>query len=177
MAIIRSYNGVSPRIADDVFIAENAVVIGDVEIGPASSIWYGVVARGDVHYIKIGDKTNIQDASVLHVQNGSHPLNIGNSVSIAHGVMVHGCTIHDNVLIGIGAIVLNGAVVEPYSLIAAGALIREGTHIPSGVLVAGVPGVVKRDITDEEKTMIDLTADRYVEYAKEYMNQDEFIQK
>lgn len=171
MSIIREHHGIFPKIGENVFIAENAVVIGDVKIGNYSSLWYNVVVRGDVHYIKIGDNTNIQDSSVLHVQNDTHPLNIGNNVSVAHGVMVHGCTLRNNTLIGIGAIILNGAEIGEYSLIAAGTLIKEDTKIPPGVLVAGVPGVIKRDITDADKEMIDLTARRYVEYSRGYMGE------
>lgn len=160
------YKGVYPRIGENVFLASGVKIIGDVEIGNNSSVWYNSVIRGDVHYIKIGESTNIQDCSMLHVTNGKFPLNIGNKVTIGHSVSLHGCTLQDLCLIGIGAIILDGAVVESNSMVAAGSLIKQHYIVPSGKLVAGVPAKVIRDLTNEEIKDIEAGAHRYVEYAK-----------
>jgi len=171
MPIIRPFRGKHPKIASDVFIAENAVVIGDVEIGSQSNVWYNAVIRGDYHYIRIGSRTNIQDGAILHVTNDHFPLNIGSNVGIAHGAIVHGCTIEDNVLIGIGSKVLDGVKIASYSAVAAGSLVREGMEIPSGVLVAGVPAEIKREISEKERNLIDIMCKLYVEYAQTYMTE------
>jgi len=160
------YQGVYPRIDENVFLASGVKIIGNVEIGSNSSVWYNSVIRGDVHYIKIGESTNIQDCSMLHVTNGKFPLNIGNKVTIGHSVSLHGCTLHDLCLIGIGAIVLDGAVVEKNSMVAAGALVKQNFIVPSGKLVAGVPVKVIRDLTKEEIKDIEAGASRYVEYSR-----------
>ena len=154
-----------PKLADNVFVASGAKIIGDVEIGDQSSVWYNTVIRGDVHYIKIGSMTNIQDNSMLHVTNGRFPLNIGSKVTIGHSVTLHGCTLNDLCLIGMGAIILDGAIVESNSLVAAGTVIKPGFVVPSGKLVAGVPGRVVRDLRDEEINDIDASALRYVDYT------------
>jgi len=169
MGIIKSYNGKFPQIGEDVFIAENAVIIGDVVIGQRSSIWYGAVVRGDINYIHIGSETNIQDNAVLHVTFGRFPLEIGNNVIVGHNATVHGCTVEDNVLIGIGASVLDGAKVGSNSLVAAGSLVGEGMEIPSGVLAAGVPARIKRELTQREQDLITDYSLRYVGYAEGYM--------
>ena len=160
------YKEFNPKIGNNVFLASGVKIIGNVEIGDNSSIWYNTVIRGDVHYIKIGKNTNIQDCSMLHVTNGKYPLNIGNNTTIGHSVSLHGCTLQDLCLIGIGAIVLDGAIVEFNSLVAAGALVKQNFTVPSGKLVAGVPAKVIRDLTTAEIKDIEAGAKRYVEYAK-----------
>jgi carbonic anhydrase/acetyltransferase-like protein (isoleucine patch superfamily) len=160
------YKGVYPRIGENVFLASGVKIIGDVEIGNNSTVWYNTVIRGDVHYIRIGESTNIQDCSMLHVTNGKYPLNIGSKVTIGHSVSLHGCTLNDLCLIGIGAIVLDGAVIESNSMVAAGALVKQKIVVPSGKLVAGVPARVIRDLTKEEIKDIEAGANRYVEYAR-----------
>jgi carbonic anhydrase/acetyltransferase-like protein (isoleucine patch superfamily) len=167
---IISFKGITPRIHESVFLCEGVKIIGDVEIGKDCSIWYNTVIRGDVHSISIGERTNVQDLSMLHVTNGVYPLNIGNSVVIGHSVALHGCTIHDSCLLGIGSRVLDGAVVNSNSLIAAGALVKEHFEVPEGVLVAGVPGKIIRDLTQKEIDKISSMADHYVGYVKEYRN-------
>ncbi len=165
---IITFKGITPKIHSSAFICEGARIIGDVEIGEDCSVWYNTVIRGDVHYIRIGDRTNIQDMSMLHVTNGKFPLNIGNDVLIGHSVSLHGCTLKDKCMIGIGAIILDGAVVNSHSLVAAGALVREGFEVPEGVLVAGVPAKVIRKLTDAEKDKIDYMVNHYVEYVRDY---------
>ena len=160
------YLDLYPSIAESVFLAPGVKIIGDVEIGEDSSVWYNSIIRGDVHYIKIGKFTNIQDCCMLHVTNGKYPLNIGNKVTVGHSVSLHGCTINDLCLIGIGAIILDGAVVEEKSFVAAGALVRENFVVPSGKLVAGVPARVVRDLTQEELDEFEISALRYKEYTK-----------
>jgi gamma-carbonic anhydrase len=160
------YQGVYPRLGENVFLASGVKIIGNVEIRSNSSVWYNTVIRGDVHYIKIGESTNIQDCSMLHVTNGKFPLNIGNKVTIGHSVSLHGCTLNDLCLIGIGAIVLDGAVIETNSMVAAGALVKQRFVVPSGKLVAGVPARVIRDLTKEEIKDIEAGALRYIEYAR-----------
>ncbi len=164
------YKDFYPKLGKNVFLASGVKIIGDVEIGNNSSVWYNTVIRGDVHYIRIGESTNIQDCSMLHVTNGKFPLNIGNKITIGHSVSLHGCTLQNLCLIGIGAIVLDGAVVESNSMVAAGALVKQNYIVPSGKLVAGVPAKVIRDLTDEEIMDIEAGAGRYVEYAKVTQN-------
>lgn len=166
MALIKEVNGKSPQCGEDCFLAENATIIGDVQMGDQCSIWYGAVIRGDVHYIKMGNKVNVQDNAVLHCTYQKHPLNVGNNVSIGHNAITHGCTIHDNVLIGMGAIVMDGCVVESNSIVAAGAIVLEGTHIPSGSIFAGIPARKVKDITPELISgEIDRIANNYVMYS------------
>ncbi len=166
--IIAPYMGVYPRIDESVFLCENVVVIGDVEIGANSSVWFGSVIRGDVNYIRIGKNTNIQDNSVLHVLHDTGPLVIGNGVTIGHNVNLHGCRIGDNCLIGIGAIVLTGANIGNNCVIAAGAVVREKEVVPEGSLVAGVPAVVKKSLSAVEITSIRDSASNYIKYVKNY---------
>lgn len=154
-----------PKIHPSVFLASGVKLIGDVEIGENSSVWYNCVVRGDVHYIRIGSLTNIQDCSMLHVTNGKFPLNIGNKVTIGHSVTLHGCTIQDLCLIGMGAIILDGAVVEENSMVAAGAVIKPGFIVPKGKLVAGVPGKVIRNLTATELSEFEISALRYKKYT------------
>jgi len=166
MALVKSVNGKSPHMGEDCFIAENATIVGDVSMGDQCSIWFNTVIRGDVHYIKMGNKVNVQDNATLHCTYQKAPLNIGNNVSIGHNAIVHGCTLHDNVLVGMGAIVMDGAVVESNSIIAAGAIVLEGTHVPSGSIFAGVPAKKVKDITTELISgEIDRIANNYVMYS------------
>lgn len=160
------YKNLYPKLDDTVFLAAGVKIIGDVEIGKNSSVWYNSVIRGDVHYVKIGYDTNIQDLSMLHVTNNRFPLNIGNKVTIGHSVKLHGCTIHDLTLVGIGAIVLDGAVIEEKSMVAAGAVIKPGFIVPTGKLVGGVPGKIIRDLTKEEIDDLDASAERYKKYTE-----------
>jgi len=167
--MIHSYNNISPKIAQGVFIAPNATIIGDVEIGEESSVWFNTVIRGDVNYIRIGNRTNIQDLTMCHVTLNKWPLIIGNGVTIGHSAVVHGCVIHDFCLIGMGARVLDGAEIGHHSLIAAGALVREGEKIPEYSLVAGLPGQVKRKLTEAEIKNLEDSASRYVNYSRTYI--------
>ncbi len=160
------YKGIYPKLGEDIFIASGAKIIGDVDIGRDSSIWYNSVVRGDVNFVKIGYKTNIQDCSMLHVTNETNPLIIGNGVTIGHSVKLHGCTVEDFSLVGIGAIVLDGALVEKNSFVAAGCLVPPNFKVPSGKLVAGVPAKIIRDLTSAEMEEFEKSADRYVEYSK-----------
>ena len=160
------YLDLYPSIAESVFLAPGVKIIGDVEIGEDSSVWYNSIIRGDVNYIKIGNLSNIQDCCMLHVTNGKYPLNIGSKVTIGHSVSLHGCTINNLCLIGIGAIILDGAVVEEKSIVAAGALVRQNFVVPGGKLVAGVPARIIRDLTKEEIDEFELSALRYKEYTK-----------
>lgn len=160
------YKDSFPKIDNSVFLASGVKIIGDVEIGKSSSVWYNSVIRGDVHYIKIGTRTNIQDCSMLHVTNGRFPLNIGNEVTIGHSVTVHGCTLLDLCLIGMGAIILDGAIVEKNSIVAAGAVVKQNFIVPSGKLVAGVPAKIVRDLTEAEINDFKKSAERYVNYTK-----------
>lgn len=158
----------SPKIESSAFIAENATVVGDVSIGAQSSVWYGAVVRGDVHWIRIGKRTNIQDNSVLHVTNDRFSLTLEDEVTVGHSVTLHGCHVKSRTLIGIGAILLDGVVMESESMVAAGSLVPPGTVIPSGVLMMGSPARVKRELTKEERKQIVESADHYVRYQEMY---------
>ena len=164
------YLDLFPEIHPTVFLASGVKIIGDVKIGANSSVWYNAVIRGDVHYVKIGEMTNIQDCSMLHVTNGRYPLNIGNKVTIGHSVKLHGCTLQDLCLIGIGSIVLDGAVVESNSMVAAGAVVKPNFVVPSGKLVAGVPARIVRDLTDDEVNDFEKSALRYMKYTEITIN-------
>ncbi|HKI78670.1 MAG TPA: gamma carbonic anhydrase family protein [Ignavibacteriaceae bacterium] len=155
-----------PELAENVFLASGVKIIGEVSIGKNSSIWYNTVVRGDVHFVSIGEMTNVQDCSMLHVTNGKFPLIIGNKVTIGHSVILHGCILKDLCLIGMGAVVLDGAVIEEKSIVAAGAVITPGFIVPSGKLVAGVPGKVIRDLTKEELDDFENSALRYKKYTE-----------
>jgi carbonic anhydrase/acetyltransferase-like protein (isoleucine patch superfamily) len=161
-----------PVFGERVYVAPTATVIGDVQTGNDVSIWYGVVARGDVNYISIGEGTNIQDGSKLHVTYETWPLIIGNKVSVAHGVILHGCNIGNGSLIGIGARVLDGAVIGERSIIAAGALVAEGARIPDGHLAMGIPAKVVRPVSEEEKGRIYSINERYIEIKNVYLKRD-----
>lgn len=164
------YQDLYPKIHKTVFLASGVKIVGDVQIGAESSVWYNVVIHGDVHYVKIGEMTNIQDCSMLHVTNGKYPLNIGNKVTIGHSVKLHGCTLKDLCLIGIGSIVLDGAVVEEHSMVAAGAVVKPNFIVPSGKLVAGIPARIARDLTKEEISDFEKSAMRYKKYTEITIN-------
>jgi carbonic anhydrase/acetyltransferase-like protein (isoleucine patch superfamily) len=166
--LIRSYRGRAPQIAATAYIDPDAVIIGDVQIGEHASVWPGVVIRGDVHFIRIGARTNVQDGSVLHVMRDEHPLILGDDVTIGHGVVLHGCTIESQCLVGMGAIILNGAKIGTGSIVAAGTLVTEGTAVPAGSLFMGHPGKFRRACTAEDLKTIEEYAQRYVEYAETY---------
>ena len=168
--ILRAYNGKSPRLGERVFIAENVTLIGDVELGDDCSIWYGTVIRGDVHSIRIGARTNIQDNCVLHVTNGTHPIEIAQEVTLGHGVIAHGCTIARGALIGMGSRVLDGARVGELALIGAGALVGEGMMIPPRSLAVGVPAKVKRDLRMDEIARLEQSWQHYVDYKEIYLS-------
>ncbi len=166
--MLRPYRERLPAVHLSAYVDDSAQVVGNVEIGEDSSIWMNVVIRGDVNAIRIGRRSNIQDGTVVHVMHDTHPTNIGDEVTIGHGAIVHGCTIHDRVLIGMGAIVLNGAIIGADTIIAAGSLIVEGAIIPPRSLVMGSPGRVRRALTDDEVASIREYADNYVRYKKDY---------
>jgi|SRR5947207_10099407 len=167
--MLRPHRGRMPRVHPTAFIDESAQVIGDVEIGEESSVWMTVVIRGDVNRIRIGRRTNIQDGSVVHVMRETHETTIGDAVTVGHAAVLHGCTIEDRCLIGMGAIVLNGARIGTGSIVAAGTLIVEGMQVPPRSLVMGSPGKVKRPLNDGEFATIQDLADRYVNYRLDYM--------
>jgi carbonic anhydrase/acetyltransferase-like protein (isoleucine patch superfamily) len=166
--LIRSYRKRTPKIAKSAYVDPQAVVIGDVTIGEDSSVWPCAVIRGDVHYIRIGSRTNIQDGSVLHVMRDTHPLILGDNVTVGHGVVLHGCTIESRCLIGMGSIILNGAKIGTGSIIAAGTLVPEGIEVPPGSLFMGHPGKFRRALMAADLESIDHYAERYVEYKETY---------
>ena len=165
MALIKTVRGFTPSMGKGCFLAETAVLIGDVQMGESCSIWYNAVVRGDVNNITIGDRTNIQDGAVIHGTFERHPTRIGSDVSIGHLALVHGCTVEDRVLIGMGAIVMDGAVVGTGSIVAAGAVVLQGTIIEPGMLYAGVPARRIRPVDGDLDQLIDRTARNYPRYA------------
>ena len=167
-----AYNGATPRLGKGVFVAEGAVVVGDVQVGDHSSIWFNSVVRGDVYPIRIGSRTNIQDNSVLHVTGGRWSLEVGDEVTVGHRVVLHGCTVCDKVLIGIGAVVLDGARIGSGSIVGAGSVVPPGFEVPEGTLVMGVPAKVRREVTPEELEAIVRSAENYVTHAARYMSGD-----
>lgn len=171
MPLILPVKDKSPRWGEDCFIAENSTIVGDVVMGDKCSVWFNAVIRGDVHYIKIGDNTNIQDGAVIHATYLKAPTNIGNNVSIGHNALVHGCTLHDKVLIGMGAIVMDHAVVEPYVIIAAGSVVLENTICESGYLYAGTPAKKIKPLTEEQKGLLDRLPDNYIMYSGWFKDQ------
>jgi carbonic anhydrase/acetyltransferase-like protein (isoleucine patch superfamily) len=166
--MLRPYKDRLPEVHPTAYIDQSAQVIGDVTIGEQSSVWMTVVIRGDVNYIRIGDRTNIQDGTVVHVMHDTCPTVIGNDVTIGHGAIVHGCTIADRVLVGMGAIVLNGASIGADSIVAAGSLVTERMVVPARSLVMGSPAKVKRALNDVEVASIQEYADNYVRYKRDY---------
>lgn len=172
--MIYSHGSKQPVIAEDVFIANGAIVIGDVHIGKGSSVWFGSVVRGDVHYIRIGENVNIQDLSMLHVTEDKFPLIIGNNVSLGHRVTLHGCTLNDYSFVGIGATALDGSVIEEFGILAAGSLLPPGKVVPAGMVAMGVPAKPVREITPEEKEMILRVSSKYAVRKDEYRNPNFF---
>ncbi|WP_159024221.1 gamma carbonic anhydrase family protein [Formosa sp. L2A11] len=166
MMIIKAVNGHAPQIPEDCFVAENATIVGEVSMGKDCSIWYNAVLRGDVHFIKMGNKVNVQDGAIIHATYQKSPTTIGNNVSIGHNALVHGCTIHDNVLIGMGSIVMDDCIIESNSIIAAGAVVTKNTIVKSGSIYAGVPAKKVKDISQELISgEINRIADNYVKYS------------
>lgn len=172
--MIREFLGRTPQFDDSVFIADSAEVIGDVTFGEESSVWFNVTIRGDVNYIKIGDRSNVQDNVCIHVMNQTGPTIIGNEVTIGHGAVVHGCTINERVLIGINATILDQAVIESDVIVAAGTLVPPGKTLESGYLYMGSPAQKARKLTDEELASIPKYASNYVKYSRAYMGQDQY---
>ncbi len=169
--MLRAYRGVSPAVHASAFVDESAQIIGDVQIGEESSIWMNVVVRGDVNRIRIGRRTNVQDGTIVHVMRGTHPTTIDDEVTIGHSAVIHGCTLNDRVLVGMGAILLNGVEIGEDSIVAAGTLLPEGTKVPPRSLVMGSPGKVRRALGDAEVASIREYAERYVRYRLDYMQQ------
>ena len=166
MPVIISVRGNTPQIPEDCFVAENATIIGEVSMGEQCSIWFNAVIRGDVHFIKMGNKVNIQDGAVIHATYQKSPTTIGNNVSIGHNALVHGCTIKDNVLVGMGSIIMDDCVIESNSIIAAGAVVTKNTIVESGSIYAGVPAKKVKDISKELISgEIDRIANNYVKYS------------
>ncbi|MEC3905775.1 gamma carbonic anhydrase family protein [Tamlana sp. 2201CG12-4] len=166
MPVIKSVKGVSPQIPDDCYVAENATIVGDVTMGSQCSIWFSAVVRGDVNFIKMGNKVNVQDGAVIHGTYQKSATTIGNNVSIGHNALVHGCTIHDNVLVGMGSIIMDGCVIESHSIIAAGAVVTQNTKVESGSIYAGVPAKKVKDISEELIAgEINRIADNYIKYS------------
>ncbi len=166
-----------PKVKENVWVAPNSTVIGNVEIGKESSVWFGCVIRGDVHFIKIGDRTNIQDLTMIHVthytkpdMSDGYPTIIGNDVTIGHKVMLHGCVIEDGCLIGMNATILDGAVIGKESIVGAGALVTKNKKFPPRSLIVGTPAKVVRELTDEEINELYKSAKRYVDFKNEYIN-------
>jgi carbonic anhydrase/acetyltransferase-like protein (isoleucine patch superfamily) len=168
MALIIPVRGIEPKFGENCFLAANATIIGEVEMGDNCSVWFNAVVRGDVHYIRIGNNTNIQDGAVIHCTYRKAPTEIGNNVSIAHNAIVHGCTIEDNVLIGMGAIVMDHAVVQPGSIIAAGAVVLANTVVEPGCVYAGMPARKIKEVDDNMREVFERTAQNYIMYAKWY---------
>jgi carbonic anhydrase/acetyltransferase-like protein (isoleucine patch superfamily) len=170
--LIKPVNGKTPQIPEDCYIAENATIVGDASFGNSCSIWFNAVIRADVNFIKIGNKVNIQDGAIIHCTYQKHPTIIGNNVSIGHNAIVHGCTIHDNVLIGMGAIIMDNCIIESNAIIAAGAVLTQNTIVPSGTIYAGVPAKKVKDIDQSDFAgEIDRISNNYVMYASWFKNQ------
>lgn len=167
--MLRPFRSVLPRVHPTAYIDQSAQVIGNVEIGEESSVWMNVVIRGDVNTISIGNRTNIQDGTVIHVMRGTHATRIGDEVTVGHAAVLHGCTIHDRVLIGMGSLLLNGAEIGEESIVAAGTLVPEEKKFPPRSLLMGRPASIKRELTEQEVAGIRDYAERYVGYRKDYL--------
>ena len=168
--MLRPYRSILPEVASTAFVDESAQVIGDVVVGEDSSVWMNAVLRGDVNRIRVGHRTNVQDGCIVHVMSGTHPTTLGDDVTVGHGAVLDGCSVHDRCLVAMGAIVLNGAVIGTESIVAAGALVVEGMTIPPRSLVMGSPARVRRNLTEDDVTSIQRYADHYVQYKNEYLS-------
>lgn len=168
--MIRTFQGIRPTIPQSCFVEETAVIIGDVVMGEDCSAWFNAVIRGDVNYIRIGNRTNVQDLCMLHVTHDTNPLIIGDEVTIGHHVVLHGCTIQHRVLVGMGAIIMDGAVIGEDSVVGAGALVTEGTIVPPKSLILGSPAKVKRPVTGQELAWIRESAQNYIRYSRQYLS-------
>ena len=166
--MLHTFKGIKPTLGKDVFLVDSAEVIGDVVIGEQSSVWFNVVMRGDVNFIRIGARTNIQDGTVIHVTHELHPTYVGDDVTIGHNVTLHGCQIGNRCLIGMGAVVMDGVTVADDAMIAAGALVTPGTHVPAGSLFAGSPARFKRDLSSTEIEYLKTSAENYLAYVAAY---------
>lgn len=166
--MIRNFNGVTPRVDPTAFITDDAIIIGDVEIGEDASVWYGSIVRGDVNYIRIGARTNIQDGTIIHVSSRTHPTVLENEITVGHRVTLHGCHVESGCLIGIGAILMDGVHIGANSLVGAGTLVTPGTQIPQRSLVIGSPARVKRELSDKELAFLDKSWQNYVELKNIY---------
>ena len=172
MALIKPIKGISPKFGNNCYLAENSTIVGDVVMGDDCSVWFNAVVRGDVHYIRMGNKVNVQDGAIIHCTYEKHPTNIGNNVSIGHNAIVHGCTVQDNVLIGMGAIVMDNCVIGSNSIIAAGAVVLENTNVEPGSIYAGVPAKKVKDINQELISgEINRIANNYVMYSGWFSDQ------
>ena len=166
MPIIKPVKGIHPQIPDNCYVADNATIVGDVRMGNQCSIWFNAVIRGDVHYISLGNKVNVQDGAVIHATYKTSPTNVGDNVTIGHNAIVHGCTVHDNVLIGMGSIVMDDCVIESNSIIAAGAVVTKNTKVEAGSIYAGVPAKKVKDISEELISgEINRIAENYIKYS------------
>jgi carbonic anhydrase/acetyltransferase-like protein (isoleucine patch superfamily) len=166
MALIKSVKGIEPKFGKNIYLAETATVIGEVVMGDDCTVWFNAIVRGDVHFIHVGNKVNIQDGAVIHCTYQKAPTIIGNNVSIGHNAIVHGCTLEDNVLIGMGSIVMDHAYIEKNSIIAAGAVVLENTRVKSGTIYAGVPAKQVKEVSAEQmKNLVERIANNYVMYA------------
>lgn len=173
MALIKSVRGIAPQFGKNIYLAENATVVGEVIMGDDCTVWFNAVVRGDVHFIRTGNKVNIQDGAVVHCTYQKAPTIIGNNVSIGHNAIVHGCTLEDNVLVGMGAIVMDHAYIEKNSIIAAGAVVLENTRVKSGTIYAGVPAKQVKEVSPEQmKNIVERIANNYVMYA-DWFREDE----
>ncbi|HLU67772.1 MAG TPA: gamma carbonic anhydrase family protein [Kofleriaceae bacterium] len=169
MPVIRPFGDKHPTIGEGTFVAETAVLVGDVEVGRRSSLWYGTVLRGDVYHIRIGDEVSLQDNAVVHVTSGRHATIVGDRVTVGHSVVLHGCTIEDDCIIGMGAVVMDRAHIGRDCIVGAGALVTPGTVIEEGQLVVGSPARAKRALTEDERAWIRSSAQHYVELAARYI--------
>jgi carbonic anhydrase/acetyltransferase-like protein (isoleucine patch superfamily) len=173
MALIKKVKGIFPKFGEGVYLSENATIVGDVVMGDNCSVWFNAVVRGDVNYIRIGNKVNIQDGAIVHCTYKKAATEIGNNVSIGHNAMVHGCKIKDNVLIGMGSIVMDNCIIESNSIIAAGAIVLEGTHVKSGSIYAGIPAKKVKELDEQQtETLIKGIADNYVMYSSWFTDED-----
>lgn len=167
--LILPYKGVVPKIATDAFVAPSASIIGDVEIGSQTGIWFNVVIRGDVEWIKIGERTNVQDGTVIHVTRNGHPTRIGSGITIGHSAILHACTLEDNCFIGMGALIMDDVIVESGAMVAAGSMVTPGKRVPKGELWAGRPAKLFRKLTQEEIDFIPISAANYAKHVNEYL--------